>query len=282
VLAHQVEAMGEELDRVESAAAVPGVERGVRRLAAEGHPEVDHRLAAPGVGADRAVRMPGEDDVHVLKQPLADQVELAADRLLGRRAVEADGALELAGLDQLLDRGRGAEARDPEEVVAAAVASRARHQRLLAGLGLLGDPRQGVVLAEDADHRPSLAVSREERRGHSGHAALDAEALGFREVGERLGRPRLAQSRLGIAPDLVGEPRHLGAVPVDGRHGGLLVGAHCFNASRLLRDGQRRNQKEQKDRSEGGGQAAAHESSLREIRKIAAEYNGESGEREPL
>ncbi len=149
--------------------------------------------------------MPGEGDVDIVEQALADHVELAAHRLLGRGAVEADRAGELARLDQLLDRDGGAEAGGPEEIVTATVTRGAFLVRLLGRLGLLRDARQRVVLAHDADDRAAAAVAGDEGRRHARHVALDGETLILRVVGQERRRTGLAQSGLGETPDLVAQ-----------------------------------------------------------------------------
>ena len=222
VLAHHVDAVREELERVHRAAAVPGVEGGVGGAALELHDHVRERLPAPHVGARAVGRVPREGHVHVPEEPLPGHVDLAADRLLGRGAVVAHGARELPRRDQLLDGDRRAEAGGAEQVVAAAVAGRARLQHGPLGHGLLREARQRVVLAEDGDHRPALAVARDEGGRHAGDAALDAEALLLRVVGEERGRARLAQRRLGEGPHLVGERDEIGPAGVD-RGGGRLL-----------------------------------------------------------
>ncbi|MCK7532124.1 MAG: hypothetical protein MZV63_14365 [Marinilabiliales bacterium] len=89
---------------------------------------------------------------------------------------------------------RRAQRRRAEQVVAAAVARGAGLEDCLRGLGLLREARQGVVLAEDADDRPALAVAGHERGRHPGQSALDLEALLLGVGGERF---RRADSRAG-------------------------------------------------------------------------------------
>src|SRR5579883_2379597 len=186
---------------------------------AELNEEVDLRPGALGVGGRHGARVPGQGDVQVIEQAGAGHVELADERLLGRAAVEADSALELAGGDLLLDGDGGPQGGGPEQVMAAAVAGAAGREGLPGRLSLLGQPRQGVVLAQQADDWPSLAEAGNERGGEPRDAVLDAESLMPGEVGQVAGRPPLAQGRLGVAPDAIGQGDQLLAVPVDGGDG---------------------------------------------------------------
>ena len=141
VLAQEVDRMGEDLQSVHRAPAVPRVDRGVRRLAVELHDEVDDRLAALGVGVRLVARVPREHDVHVLEEAGAHHVDLAAHVFLGRRAVVADGAGDLPRGHLLLDRQRGTERGDAQQVVPAPVSRGAGLERRLRRFGLLRDAR---------------------------------------------------------------------------------------------------------------------------------------------
>ncbi len=213
--------------------------------------------------------MPGEGHVHVLEQAFAHHVQLAAHGLLGRRAVEAHGAVQLAGGDELLDRHRRSQARGAEEIVPAPMAGRAGFERLLRRLRLLRDPRQCVVLAEDGDHRLALAVTRHESRRQSRHAALHLEALGLGIVGEHLGRALLLERRLRECPHLIRQLHQLRPVALHGSHDGCLVGAR-LDSSRL-RHGQTGQQQEGGGKHEYGS-TADHRSPLFKVRdEIIAE-----------
>ena len=107
---------------------------------------------------------------------------------------------------------------------------------LLVGHGLLRDAGQGVVLAHDADDRPTFTVAGHEGGGHLCHPALDLEALGLGVVGEQRGRARLAQRGFGEGPDLVGQLGHLGSLAVDAGDGLLLCRARVGRLHRRRRD----------------------------------------------
>ena len=199
--AHAVQARGKEFQSGHRAAPVPGVGRGVRGFAAEFDDELDESLRAVDRDLGLIAGMPGQTDVEVFEQPLADHVYLAAHRFLGGRTVEADRALELSRAHQLLDGQGRSEGRRAQQVVPAALARRAGLQGFLHGLGFLRQARQGVVFAEDADDRPALAVARHERGRHSRDSAFDREALLFGIVRERLRRSGLEQGGFGEAPD---------------------------------------------------------------------------------
>ena len=84
--------------------------------------------------------MPREHGVEAVEYPVARHVGLAADVFLGRRAIEAHRALQLAGRDLLLDRDRGAEARGAKHVVAAAMTGARPASGSLLGLAFCERP----------------------------------------------------------------------------------------------------------------------------------------------
>ena len=96
VLAHHVHGVGEDLQAVDGAAAVPRIEGGVRGASAELDVEVDQRLRALRVRFGLVGGMPGQHDVDVLEHAVPQHVELPAHRLLGRRAEESDRPFQLA------------------------------------------------------------------------------------------------------------------------------------------------------------------------------------------
>ena len=77
--------------------------------------------------------------VQVVEQAGASHPQLAEEALLGRRPVEAHRALQLASLDQLLDRHCRPEAGRSEQVMSTAVAGGALLQRRLDRRCLLRD-----------------------------------------------------------------------------------------------------------------------------------------------
>ena len=226
VLAHQVDAVGEQLERIDGTASVPGIERGMRGLAVELHAHVDDRLARNHVRERLVAGVPGEHHVEIIEDPVTCHVGFAADVFLRGRAVESYGAFELAGLDQLLDGERGAEASRAEKIVSAGMTRGARDQRALLRLRFLRQARKGVVFAHDADDRAAAAVAGDERRRHAGHAALDAETVALSVVRKQFRRAMLAQRDFRERPDLIGERDQLLRVAIHGLHDGLLGGAH--------------------------------------------------------
>ena len=96
----------------------------------------DSRLVA-------VARVPGEHHVHILHEAGARHVDLAAAAFLGGRAVEADGAGELASHEFILRRDGRRDGRGAEKVVAAAVAGIAFHPRLLLRACRTGRGRAG-------------------------------------------------------------------------------------------------------------------------------------------
>ena len=137
MLAHEVDAVGEQLERIHRAPAVPRIVGRMSGAAVKLDGEIDHGLAAVGVRLGLIPRVPCQHHVDVVEHAVARHVGLAADVLLGRRAVETNRALERSRLDLLLDRQRGAETRGAKHVVPAAMTTGARDQGLLAGLRLL-------------------------------------------------------------------------------------------------------------------------------------------------
>ncbi len=109
----------------------------MRGLATEFDHHVDQGLAGHGVRCGFIARVPGEHHVHLVEHAVARHVGLAAHGLLGRRAIEDDRALELAGRDQFLDGQRRAEAAGAEQVVPAGMTGRSLDQRAFLGAGLL-------------------------------------------------------------------------------------------------------------------------------------------------
>ena len=97
--------------------------------------------------------MPVQAGIEVGELSIQRHVDLADDRLLGGRAVEANGPGELVFVDRLLNGQRRADRSRPECAVAAAVAGAAAEERLALPGHLLRQLRQGVVLGENADDR---------------------------------------------------------------------------------------------------------------------------------
>ena len=179
--------------------------------------ELDVCLEALEFGLRLVAGMPGEHDVGVAEEPFADHVDLAADLLFRRCAVETHGAFQLAARDELLHGDGGGEARRAEEIVTAALSCRAVLEGLLGGRHLLRDAGQGVVFAHDADDGAPRAVGGHERGRHAGDATLDREARAARRS-RRAGRPTASRAgRSRQRPDLVAHADHLRALLLDER-----------------------------------------------------------------
>ena len=129
--------------------------------------------------------MPGQRDIEIVEQAVPRHVGLAADCLFGRRTVIADRSVQLAGLDQLLDRRCRAETCDAEQVMAATMPGGTIMDRGAGRRRGLRQARQRIELTEYADNGFSLAVARDERCRHAGNAALDVEPLLLGVVGEQ-------------------------------------------------------------------------------------------------
>ena len=188
----------------------------------------DPRLA--GDVADRVLArgVPVQDGVAIVEEVGTHHERLGAAAFLGRASVEPQRAFERPGADLLRQgqarRGRG----DPEEVVAATVAGRDSGPCLPDRYRLLRETGQGVVLAEDADHRAARADGGEERRRDAGDPSLDPEAARLQSVGQQRRRPLLLVADLGPVPDLFcHRPRPIGVLldeRVDRRLAGRWLG----------------------------------------------------------
>src|SRR5690606_32886710 len=103
-------------------------------------------------------RMPGESEIKVVEGAGAGHEDLAIEGLLGGAAVVANRRGRARVLQPRLEDARRGERGGSEQVVAAAMTSAAGFERFLGVLDLLGESRQGVVLAEEPDHRAALAL----------------------------------------------------------------------------------------------------------------------------
>ena len=119
-----------------------------------------------------SLRVPGDRRVEVVEEAGAHHVHLADQQLLGRAAVDAHAPGDPAGLDGLAGGDAGVGAGRAEHGVAAAVAVRAGHQRVLLRLRLLREARQRVVLGQDADDRAVVAPLGDEGGRHVGDARV--------------------------------------------------------------------------------------------------------------
>ena len=135
VLAQEVDARREGLDRVQGRDPLPRRPRGVGRAAVERDLEGAQGLARLDGDLVLVARVPGEARVDVVEEPVTHHEHLADALLLGRRAVHADRARETVGLHRRLEGEARADASGAEEVVSAAVTAGARD----AGPDLGGD-----------------------------------------------------------------------------------------------------------------------------------------------
>ena len=146
--------------------------------------------------------MPGQDSVDIFKQILAHHVNLARPSFLGRRAVEPDRAGSAGPLQPFFrSDGRGNRTR-PEKVMAASMAGAQSGNRSALAGNLLGESGKSVVLREDADHRRTLAIARNESRGHSRNAASNIKARRLQLGLQKLGTSFLLIPDFGEVPDL--------------------------------------------------------------------------------
>src|SRR5712691_4066580 len=114
VLAHHVYRMRENLETVDGAPSVPRIVCSMGSATEELDRDVDDGLRALGVRARLVIGMPGQHDIDTVHHSFAQHVELSTDRLLGWRAEELHGSMQLARSDQLLDCCRGGQACDTE------------------------------------------------------------------------------------------------------------------------------------------------------------------------
>jgi hypothetical protein len=160
-------------------------------------------IETPWTAVFCVVGVPVQGGVDVVEQARAHQIDLARTTLLGRRAVDAQFALDVVLDHPLLERDGRADRGRAEQVVAAAVAGDlARNAGLHRVMGL-GQARQGVELGEDGDDGAGAVLEAGDEGGrHAGHAGLYLEAGGLQlllQHGRALG---LLVADLGEAPDL--------------------------------------------------------------------------------
>ena len=151
-------------------------------------------------------RMPAEGGVEIVEQAGAGHEGFARAALLGRAAVIAHGAGDAFGLKRILEGDGGKRRSCSEQVVAAAMARRASHRRLV--LGEAGDLRQigqGIELAEDPDDRAAGAPFGHESRGHAADIRRDAKALALQHSDLLSDRAVLFEGEFRHGPDAVAQ-----------------------------------------------------------------------------
>ena len=206
VLAQKLHADVHQLDSVESAAAE------VRRCGCVGA-DAAEAVIDLGVGQRRIARgvaavggMPGEGRVNVVEHAFAGHERLAAAALFAGAAVVAHGAFEALLGHHFFQRGRRGDRGDAEQVVAAAVPVGAGDFGVfLADAGFLAESGQGVELAQEGDDGFARSPLAAESGLHIADVARDLEAFLFEQSDLRFHRLVLAERRLRVAPDLVGE-----------------------------------------------------------------------------
>ncbi len=147
-------------------------------------------------------RMPMQHDVHIVENSSARQIDLAGTALLGRRAVDADGAGRGRRRQPVAERGGGDRRCGAEQVMAAGMAGCARGDGQATRHRRLGEAGQGVVLGENADDGRALAALGEEGRRDVCQPGLDAEAVVFEEADEAGRAAGLLVAEFGVVEDV--------------------------------------------------------------------------------
>src|SRR6266404_3630551 len=120
--------------------------------------------------------MPIERGVHILEQPGAHHIDLAAAAFFGRRPVDADLALRAGRLQPALDRDGSRDGAAAEQMMAASVPGDLIGYGLAVWIGGLRHAGQRVHLGEDRDDwTAARASARHERGRNSGDPRLDRE-----------------------------------------------------------------------------------------------------------
>ncbi len=206
VLAHVVDADIHQLHRVERAAAEMRRGRGMRGAAGEGE-------IGAGVGERRrhrhfpeAVGVPGDGDVGVIEGARAHHEGFRGTAFLGGAAIITHAARHLVRRKPILHGGRCQQRSRAQQIVAAAVAMASRLDRArLRHAGLLAQPGQRIIFAEESNHRAAFTPFAHQGGGNVGDILGDAKTL-MAQFGQMLGGgARLSVAHLGHRPDPVGE-----------------------------------------------------------------------------
>ena len=113
--------------------------------------------------------MPGQRDVGVVERARAHHEGFGRAAFFGGAAVIAHAAGHLVGGEPVLDRGGGKQRGGAEQIVAAAMAVAAGFDRpRLGDPGLLAQAGQGVIFAEEGDHRTAFAPFAHHRGRNTG------------------------------------------------------------------------------------------------------------------
>jgi hypothetical protein len=161
-----------------------------------------HRVAAAEARRVHRSRVVAEAGVEVVEVAVPHHEDLPDEGLLGGAAEALHRPLDLVLLHGDLRRQGATEGGGCVAVVAAAVAGRALHQRLLVGDRFVRYPGEGVELPHDAYRRPVRSVGGDEGGGHPGDAPLHLEAVLLEDVRHELPRLDLLEADLGPLPGL--------------------------------------------------------------------------------
>jgi hypothetical protein len=122
--------------------------------------------------------MPGDRDVHIVKRAGANHEPLGRAALLCRTSVVAHPALHVIGGQPILHRRRRQQRAGAEQIMPARMShavprqwSRLRHA------GFLAEAGQRIILAENGDHRPTLAGLTHHGCGNTRQILGDAKTL---------------------------------------------------------------------------------------------------------
>jgi hypothetical protein len=148
----------------------------------------------------------GDGDVDILEGAGAHHEALGGSALFGRAAVIAHPPLQPVGGEVVLDRGRREKRSRTQEIMPAAMPVAVLLDRAwFRDARLLAQARQGVIFAEDRDHRAAFAGFPDHRRRDARDIARHAKAFGL-ERRDMLGaRAFLRVAELGHAPDPVAQ-----------------------------------------------------------------------------
>ncbi len=165
--------------------------------------------------------MPGDRDIDVVERAGADHEPLGRPALLGGTAVIAHPPLHLIAGEPILHRRSGQQRGGAEQVVSASMAGAVALQRALLGhAGLLTEPRQRIVFAEDRDHRPAVAGFAHHRGRDAGQVRAYAETLALQHgdvlgtgavlgIGELRHSPDAVAQRLEVRLSRIHQPPYL-------------------------------------------------------------------------
>ena len=191
---------------------------------------VDRRHHRPGVQRDgaRGQRGPVVQREHLLRgealeQAVADHLARAGMAFLARLEEEVDGAVEVAGLRQVL---RGAQQDRAVPVVPAAVHA-ARDARAIGRIAEFLD-RQCVHVGPQADAAAAGRGTAVQHADHAGaaHVAVHLDAERLQEGGDACGRAFLLEAEFGMRVEVLPQPRQV-----------VVERAHRFDGARQGRRG---------------------------------------------